>query len=81
MELGSLCTTESYIDKQAERLAKMLLKPPTEGSIKRKKHVEEKDPRPKPPKVSKDMMIKELLGRLYGDREFLDHVLEEAGWT
>lgn len=64
---------------QAEKLARAVLKPTTEGSIKRKKHVEEVDPRPKPLKVSKDFEIRELLGKLYGDREFLDAVLEEAG--
>jgi hypothetical protein len=60
-------------------MAKMALKPTTEGSIKRRKHAVEKDARPRPPKVSKTRAIKELLGRLYGDREFLDKVLEEAG--
>lgn len=57
----------------------MLLKPTTEGSIKRKKHVEEKDARPMPAKVSKDFKIKTLLGRLYADRDFLDGVVSEAG--
>lgn len=57
----------------------MALKPTTEGSIKRKKHAEAKDARPKPPKASKDRTIRMLLGRLYGDREFLDQVLQEAG--
>jgi hypothetical protein len=64
---------------QEEKLARMALKPTTEGSIKRKKHAEEKDARPKPPKVSRDRTIRMLLGRLYGDREFLDKVLLEAG--
>ena len=68
-----------YVDViQDEKAARSNLKPSSEGSIKRKKVTEEIDPRPKPPRASTDIQIRNLLGRLYGDRQFLDDVLREA---
>lgn len=69
----------SVLNIQEERSAKQVHKPGGSGSIKRKKNAEDYDPRPAPPKVPNDVQIRLLLGRLYGDRQFLDGVLEEAG--
>jgi hypothetical protein len=66
---------------QEEKAARSNLKPSSEGSIKRKKVAEEVDMRPKPPKASTDIRIRHLLGRLYGDRQFLDDVLWEASMS
>jgi len=63
---------------QEEKAAKSILKPSSEGSIKRKKYTEEVDIRPKPAVASTDIQIRNLLGRFYGERTFLDEVLREA---